>query len=108
MFADRAPVGNGAAQFGSCRRTGRSPFNVGVNAGAFGEVELNVDSVGVEEATMIFEREPEVHRGVGKDAGGGLEVEFEVREIPATDDKDDKQENDPDQSEREQGTIDAK
>lgn len=78
VIADSAPIGNGAAEFGGRRGSGGGPFDVAVNPGALGEIELDVDPVGVEEAAVVFEREPEIHRSVGEDTGWGLKAKFKM------------------------------
>ena len=54
---------------------------------------------------MVFEREPKINRSVGENPGGGLEVEFEIREIPTPDDKDNGEDNQSHQSEGDERSV---
>ena len=47
-----------------------------------GQVKLKVSAAGIEKIPLVQLGEPQVERGVSKDAGGGREFKVDAPEVP--------------------------
>lgn len=73
---------------------------------SFGEAEFQVHAIGVEEFPLVVLGEAEVEGGIGKDSGGGGELEVDLSQIPSAKDEDDGDEEEGSEAEGDEDAID--
>lgn len=90
MFRDRSSTGDGAPELGRGGGPGGCPRSVTTNLGDVGKFDFEINSVGVEEITVVDLGDPKIERSIGKDPGGGLKFQSESGEVPSPHDENQK------------------